>query len=174
MRAPVDISEDTSSSPYLFGGLPSSSGPPGGGLETGEVSSTQRTSSVALRIGVFAEILSIKSIALRKFKLTVELSVVFRWYDGRLKYRNLRNNSYANQVNSIDSAVIGGGGGGGGGGGEVVWIPEANFIGSENTTCDVTERQVTLRVDRESDPLPDDIENTAEGGGEGLGWGGLG
>jgi len=86
---------------------------------------------------------------LDSFHMKTEMKIELSWRDSRMKFSNLRQTLSLNQVNLE--------------GEEQPWMPKFELYGHDLTLSNSEERQRILRVDKISQPIPDNIARLSEG-----------
>lgn len=96
---------------------------------------------------VDVELKFIRSIKISEFTLSLDVRLSRRWRDGRLRYRNLRQDVIHNVVENLGG----------------VWLPELTITGADDLLADMQQRKDVNFVDRQDSPVQDDEAELDEG-----------
>ncbi|XP_068240113.1 uncharacterized protein [Palaemon carinicauda] len=104
-----------------------------------------RQGGEAVSVKMHMSIQSIREIDLANFQFVCEVLVVLQWTDERLQFKHLNLNDELNTISNF-----------------IPWLPKLEFLGDGQTMSDVQVRRSTLKVQRLSNPLPDNDQEVQE------------
>ncbi|KAK7084904.1 hypothetical protein SK128_006794 [Halocaridina rubra] len=99
--------------------------------------------SEASKIGIHLNIFFIKKFDLTEFTFTSEVEVKLTWNDGRLQFRNLQGILWKNKIS------------------DNIWIPNIEYTGAGETSCEVDEQSKEIIVKKEKKGTSD-MESLSE------------